>query len=125
MSENLFYFSNVCEKTGSKGFQYSKDSFCSKLFPSLNGNEKPRDFQNPMKIYDEIPKGFDRQLDLKNVNTEKLSQLLKIRLFINYRGKNSYVPLRRALHKPRRSQLESLTPKRPIHIVSQKIHSRR
>ena len=125
MSENLFYFLNICEKNGSKGLQYSKDSFSSKLFPSLNNNQNRREFKNPMKIYDEIPKGFDKQLDLKNVNTEKLSQLLKIRLFINYRGKNSYVPLRRALHKPRRSQLESLTPKRPIHIVSQKIHSRR
>ena len=87
MSENLFYFLNVCEKNGSKGFQYSKDSFSSKLFPSLNGNAKPRDFQNPMNIYDEIPQGFDRQLDLKNVDTEKLKQLLKIRLFINYRAK--------------------------------------
>ena len=89
MSENLFYFLNICEKNGSKGLQYSKDSFSSKLFPSLNNNQNRREFKNPMKIYDEIPKGFDKQLDLKNVNTEKLTKLLKIRLFINYRVKNS------------------------------------
>ena len=80
MSENFFYFLSVCEKNGSKGLQYSKDSFSSKLFPSLNENQKPRDFKNPMKVYEEVPKGFEKQLDLKNVDTEKLTRLLKKRV---------------------------------------------
>ena len=79
MSENLFYFLNVCEKNGSKGLQYSKDSFSSKLFPSLKDNQKPSDFENPMKIHEESPKGFQQKLDLKNVDFEKLTRLLKIR----------------------------------------------
>ena len=80
MSENFFYFLSVCEKNGSKGLQYSKDSFSSKLFPSLNENQKPRDFKNSMKVYEEVPKGFERQLDFKNVDTEKLTRLLKKRV---------------------------------------------
>ena len=83
MSENFFYFLNICEKNGSKGLQYSKDSFSSKLFPSLNENQKPRDFKNPMRIYEEVPKGFEEQLDLKNVDTEKLTRLLKKRFPAN------------------------------------------
>ena len=79
MSENLFYFLNVCEKNGSKGLQYTKDSFSSKLFPSLKDNQKPSDFKNPLKIHEEKPKDFQQKLDLKNVDFEKLTRLLKIR----------------------------------------------
>ena len=50
MSENLFYFLNVCEKNGPNGLQYSKDSFSSKLFPTLKDNQKPGDFENEKKM---------------------------------------------------------------------------
>ena len=94
MSENLFYFLNVCEKNGSKGLQYSKDSFSSKLFPSLNENQIPRDFKNPMKVYEEVPKGFEKQLDLKNVDTEKLTRLLKKRFALTSVHNSSFtVPI--------------------------------
>ena len=113
MSENLFYFLNVCEKNGSNGLQYSKDSFSSKLFPTLKDNQKPGDFENPMKVYENIPQGFQEKLDLKNVDLKTLTKLLKIRF-----------PIYRLNDRRLWSYKSPRNRKRPIHIVSQLTHNR-
>ena len=113
MSENLFYFLNVCEKNGTNGLQYSRDSFSSKLFPTLKDNQKPGDFENRMKIHENIPQGFQEKLDPKNVDFNTLTKLLKTR-FLIYRFYNR----RPWSHKSPRNR------KRPFHIVIQPIHNR-
>ena len=118
MSENLFYFLNVCEKNGSKGLQYTKDSFSSKLFPSLKDNQKPSDFKNPLKIHEEKPKDFQQKLDLKNVDFEKLTRLLKIRFLYSI-----FDLLPRCWTYKLAKNRFNRNLERPIHIVSPLIHN--